>query len=153
MALGRMSRGSMTSISSAPRGDDGVAVARLQALGTFAGATGSEIASIVAAGYVVTVPRGWSLIWDRTPAEKAYVILDGTVEVRRNDEVVANLGAGDVIGEVAILRRRLRSASVTATTPLLVLHFTREAVERLHAEVPVVREALERSAAAHAGAA
>ena len=144
-----MAHRSMTSTSSAPRGDDGAAVARLAELGTFPGASGSELAEIVAAGYVVTVPAGWSVIWDRTPAEKAYVILDGTVEVRRGDEVVATLTAGDVIGEVAILKRRLRSANVTATTPLTVLHFSRETVERLYAEVPAVRDALSAAAAAH----
>lgn len=139
----------MFSTSPAPRGDDDAAVETLRALGTFPGARTSDLKRIVEAGYVVSVPEGWSLIWDRTPAEKAYVILDGTVEVRRGDELVATLGAGDVIGEVAILQRRLRTASVTATTPLSVLHFTREAVERLLAEVPAVRDALERSAAAH----
>jgi CRP/FNR family cyclic AMP-dependent transcriptional regulator len=144
-----MAQRSMTSTSSAPRGDDEVAVAQLSDLGTFPGATQAELAAIVASGYVVSVPQGWSLIWDRTPAEKAYVILDGTVEVRRDDAVIATLSAGDVIGEVAILRRRLRSASVTATTPLTVLHFGRETVERLFAEVPAVRDALQASADAH----
>lgn len=139
----------MTSTSSAPRGDDRFAVALLADLGTFPGASRAELEAIVAAGYVVSVPQGWSLIWDRTPAEKAYVILDGTVEVRRGDEVVATLTAGDVIGEVAILKRQLRSANVTATTGLTVLHFGRETVERLYAEVPAVRDALAASAAAH----
>jgi len=149
MTLGRRGNRSMTSTSPAPRADNSEAVATLRALGTFPGARASELAAIVDAGYVVSVPAGWSLIWDRTPAEKAYVVLDGTVEVRRDAELIATLGAGDVIGEVAILRRRLRSASVTATTPLSVLHFSRDAVERLLAEVPAVREAFERSAAAH----
>ncbi|MCZ4498900.1 MAG: cyclic nucleotide-binding protein [Marmoricola sp.] len=140
---------SMTSTASAPRGDDAVAVALLQDLDTFPGASSAELATVVAAGYVVTVPQGWSLIWDRTPADKAYVILDGTVEVRRGDEVVATLAAGDVIGEVAILKRQLRSATVVATAPLTVLHLGRAAVERLYVEVPVVREALQASSDAH----
>ena len=144
-----MSNRSMTSSSPAPRGDDKAAVRRLQELETFPGASSAELAELVAAGYVVTVPKGWSLIWDRTPAEKAYVILDGAVEVRRDEAVVATLAAGEVIGEVAILKRKLRSATVTATTPLTVLHFSRETVERLYAEVPVVRQALEASADAH----
>lgn len=144
-----MANRSMTSTSSAPRGDDEVAVALLADLDTFPGATSADLTAIVAAGRVVSVPQGWSLIWDRTPADKAYVILDGTVEVRRDGEVVATLTAGDVIGEVAILRRQLRSANVTATTPLTVLHLGRETVERLYAEVPAVRDALTASVEAH----
>lgn len=144
-----MANRSMTSTSSAPRGDDEVAVALLADLDTFPGATSADLTAIVASGRVVSVPQGWSLIWDRTPADKAYVILDGTVEVRRDGEVVATLTAGDVIGEVAILRRQLRSANVTATTPLTVLHFGRETVERLYTEVPAVRDALTASVEAH----
>jgi CRP-like cAMP-binding protein len=123
------------------------AVRRLGELGTFPGASEADLREIVAAGRVVTVPAGWSLIWDRTPADKAYVILDGSVDVRRDGDRVAALHAGDVIGELAILRRKLRSASVTATTPLTVLHFEREAVERLYADVPAVRDALDTAAA------
>lgn len=141
--------GEMTSTSPAPRGDDRAAVARLESLGTFPGATRADLGSIVAAGYVVSVPAGWSLIWDRTPAEKAYVILEGAVEVRRDGDLIATLEAGEVIGEVAILNRRLRSATVTAASTLSVLHFGRETVERLYAEVPAVRAALQASSAAH----
>jgi CRP-like cAMP-binding protein len=123
------------------------AVARLGALGTFPGASEAELRTIVAAGRVVTVPAGWSLIWDRTPADKAYVILEGSVEVRRGQELVATLDAGEVIGELAILHRSLRSGTVTAASALTVLHFGREDVERLYAEVPAVRDALDAAAA------
>jgi CRP/FNR family transcriptional regulator, cyclic AMP receptor protein len=144
-----MSRRGMTSTGPAPRADARESVELLRSLGTFAGATDEELHDLVEAGYTVTVPQGWSLIWDRTPADKAYVVLAGAVDVRRDGEVIARLGAGDVIGELAILRRQLRSAAVVAATPLTVLHFGREAVERLYAEVPVFREALDRAAGDH----
>ncbi|WP_457111649.1 cyclic nucleotide-binding domain-containing protein [Marmoricola sp. URHA0025 HA25] len=139
----------MTSTGPAPRADVAGAVELLSSLGTFAGATEEQLQRLVEAGYVVTVPQGWSLIWDRTPADKAYVVLRGEVEVRRDGQAIARLGAGDVIGELAILRRQLRSATVVAATPLTVLHFGREAVERLYAEVPVFRDALDRAAGEH----
>ena len=97
----------------------------------------------------MTVPQGWSLIWEKTPADKAYVVLSGELDVRRGGEVVARLGAGDVVGEVAIVEHRLRTATVVAASPLEVLHFTREAVEKLYAEVPAFRAALERAVLAH----
>ena len=136
----------MTSTGPAPRPDNAEALTLLKRLDTFRGATDEQLDELVGAGHVVTVPQGWSLIWDRTPPDKAYVVLAGQVDVRRDGELVAALGAGDVIGELAILRRKLRSAAVVATTPLTVLHFTREAVERLYAEVPLFRDALDRAA-------
>ena len=144
-----MGRRGMTSTGPAPRGDARDTVALLGSVGTFAEADDQQLADLVEAGYVVTVPQGWSLIWDRTPADKAYVVLRGEVEVRRDGEVIARLGPGDVIGELAILRRKLRSATVVAATPLTVLHFGREAVERLYAEVPVFRHALDVAAGEH----
>ena len=44
--------------------------------------TPQEVARISAAGTAVTVPQGWSPIWEKTPADKAYILLDGTVSVR-----------------------------------------------------------------------
>ena len=136
----------MTSTSSAPKGDLRETIRLLDAASAFPGAPKAQLREIAAAGQVVTVPKGWSLIWDRTPAEKAYVVLTGQVDVRHGDEVVATLGTGDVIGELAILHRRLRSAAVVAATPLTVLHFGRDQVERLYAEVPAFRSALDRAA-------
>ena len=47
------------------------------------------------------------------------------------------------------MERRLRTATVVAASPLEVLHFTREAVECLYAEVPAFRDALDQAVASH----
>lgn len=125
-------------------------VEALARLATFADASPAELRTIARAGSVVTVPQGWSLIWEKTGADKAYVVLAGDLDVRRSNEVVGRLTAGDVVGEVAIVERRLRTATVVAATPLTVLHFTREAVERLYAEVPAFRAGLDRAVVDHA---
>ena len=122
----------------------------LRRLATFADASDADLRAIAESGSYVTVPQGWSLIWERTPADKAYVVLSGDLDVRRGNEPVARLGAGDVVGEVAIVEHRLRNATVVAATRLEVLHFTREAVERLYAEVPAFRAALDRAVLDHA---
>jgi len=116
---------------------------QLAALPLFAGASPAELKAIAKAGSLLTVPQGWSLIWEKTPADKAYVVLSGEVDIRRADAHVVRLEAGDVIGETAILERRLRTATVVAATPLEVLHFTAEAVQRLYDEVPAFRSALD----------
>lgn len=123
---------------------------QLRRLGTFAGATDRELRRIADAGRVVAVPQNWSVIWERTPADKAYVVLDGDLDVRRKGEVVARLSAGDVVGEVAIVENRLRNATVVAATRLEVLHFTKDAVEKLYADIPAFRAAVDRAVLAHA---
>lgn len=105
--------------------------------------TPEEIARISAAGTRVHVPQDWSPIWERTPADKAYVILDGTVSVRQHGVEIARLGPGDIVGEAAIVNHSLRTASIVALTPLEMIHFTDEAVRTLREEMPTFHAALE----------
>jgi len=98
--------------------------------------TPQEVARISAAGTTVRVPEGWSPIWEKTPADKAYILLDGTVSVRRGGEEIAQLGPGEIMGEAAIVNHSLRTASIVALTPLELIHFTDEAVRRLCEEIP-----------------
>jgi len=58
--------------------------------------TPQEVARISAAGTAVRVPQGWSPIWEKTPADKAYILLEGTVSVRRADIRAATLERGHV---------------------------------------------------------
>jgi CRP-like cAMP-binding protein len=113
--------------------------------------TPKEVARISAAGTALKVPQGWSPIWERTPADKAYVLLDGTVSVRVKGDEVAQLGAGEIIGEAAIVNHSLRTASIVALTPLELIHFTDDAVRRLCDDVPGFRDAIEAAAHAHLG--
>lgn len=109
--------------------------------------TPEEIARISASGTRVTLPEGWAPISEKTGADKAYVILDGTVSVRAHGDEVAQLGAGEIIGEAAILNHSLRTATVVALTPLELIHFTKEQLDHLAVDMPSFHEALERTAA------
>ena len=101
-----------------------------------------EIRLVTDAATYLTVPEHWALMAEQQPADKAYLILSGEVSVRRHGEEVARLGAGEVIGEMALVNHKLRSATVVADTPLEVLHFTDQTVAELTAKVPHFRDAL-----------
>jgi CRP-like cAMP-binding protein len=100
----------------------------------------------------VHVPEGWSPIWEGTPADKAYIVLAGTVSVRHHGKEIAQLGPGDIMGEAAIVRHSLRTASIVALTELELIHFTVEAVNALSAEMPSFKKALEAVAIERFGA-
>jgi CRP-like cAMP-binding protein len=104
--------------------------------------TEEEIHEVVEAATYLTVPEHWALMVEQQPADKAYLILSGEVSVRRHGEEVNRLGAGEVIGEMALVNHKLRSATVVADTPLEVLHFTDETVAALTAKIPHFRDAL-----------
>lgn len=105
--------------------------------------TPKQVAQISAAGRRLHLPKNWSPIWETTPADKAYIILEGEVSVRRHGEEIARLGPGDIMGEAALVRHTLRTASIVALTDLDVVHFTAENVEQLSEEMPQFRQALE----------
>ena len=98
--------------------------------------TPKEVAQISAHGRRVNLPQGWSPIWEDTPADKAYIILEGTVSVRRDGAEIAVLGPGDIVGEAAIVGKSLRTATIVSLSPLKAIHFTDSDVRELIAELP-----------------
>lgn len=125
------------------------AAQRLRALNVFPGASAEDLLAIAKAGRLISTPAGWSLMVEKTPADKSYVLLEGSASVQKDHRELATIEPGELVGELALLHHKLRSATVVATSPLHVLHFTRDAVEKLVDEVKVFREAVERNAAAH----
>ena len=124
----------------------------LKSLNRLENLSDADLAKVVNSGRRVQLPADWSLIWEKTPADKAYLIVSGTVSVRKNGAEIAVLGAGDVIGEMAIVEHRLRSATVVSTSPLDVIHFTREQLVDLLAEVPAFGDAIRATTADRLGA-
>jgi CRP/FNR family cyclic AMP-dependent transcriptional regulator len=127
-------------------------LSKLERLNRLDALSDADLATVVRAGRYLTLPADWSLIGEQTPADKAYLIVDGQVSVRKGGAEIARLGPGDVIGEIAIVNHKLRSASVVSLTPLEVIHFTRESLELLLDTVPAFGEALRGTTADRLGA-
>ena len=117
-------------------------IAELARVNRFRDFSDDEIRLVVDAATYLTVPANWALIVEQQPADKAYLILAGEVSVRRHGEEVARLGPGEVIGEMALVNHKLRSATVVADSPLEVLHFTDKTVAELNEKIPHFRDAL-----------
>lgn len=104
-----------------------------------------EITEVAKAGRLVHLPAHWSLMWEKTPADAAYYILEGDVSIQRNREEVATLSAGDFLGEVAIVSHQLRTASVVTKTKVTALNFSAENGAALAARIPRIGEAIRAS--------
>jgi CRP-like cAMP-binding protein len=69
----------------------------------------------------VDLEAGTVLTAENDPGREAFIITEGTAEVRVDGEVVAHASTGDLVGEMSLLDYRPRSATVVALTPLRVL--------------------------------
>jgi len=89
------------------------------------------------------------LIHEQTPSDALYILLSGEVGVYVGQDRIAVLGPGEVIGESALQRGKLRSATVTTIGPAEVLRIERDDVSRLLKEVPALRHIMDASIARH----
>ena len=87
----------------------------------FAACSRKELQSIAKASDEVTVPSDKVLVEQGAAGRECFVIVEGSASVRRNGRKVATLGPGSYFGELSLLDKGPRTATVTADTPLTVL--------------------------------
>jgi CRP-like cAMP-binding protein len=117
----------------------------------FSNLSDSEVKKIASTGTYVTVPSDWALMGESTPADKAYLLISGEVEARKDGKAIAKLGPGDIFGEMAIVGHKLRNATVVSLSRLECLHFTKAQIEELEKDIPAFKDALEASTAERSG--
>lgn len=118
----------------------------LARLPLFAGLSAAQLAEIGAAAEIVTVPRFSELAQEGTSGDVVYVIVHGMVQVRRGERVLAYLQDGDVTGELSVLDRTPRSATISAVVDTDVLLIDRRHLGPLLARNPQVAHRLDRVA-------
>jgi CRP-like cAMP-binding protein len=91
----------------------------------------------------------WPLIREQTPSDACYILLGGEAGVYVGQDRIAVLGPGEVIGESALRRGKLRSATVTTIGPAEVLRIERDDLARLLDEIPALRETMDETASRH----
>ena len=90
---------------------------------------------VLEVGRVVHIPGGWSAIHDQTPADEAYLVLEGTMRVDSGGKRVADIGPGDFAGEMGLVDRKLRNARVTTVGDVTALAFPRADFQALREEI------------------
>src|SRR3954454_5343536 len=93
----------------------------------------------------VSVPEGKELVREGDFSYDLIAIEEGTAKVHHGeDEIVAELGPGDIVGEMGVLERQQRNASVTATSSMMLVTLTGWDVRKLRKQAPQAVEALEK---------
>jgi CRP-like cAMP-binding protein len=87
----------------------------------FASCSRKELQTIARASDELSIPAGKTLVEQNDVGRECFVILDGSASVKRNGRKVATLGPGSYFGELSLLDKGPRTATVTADTALTVL--------------------------------
>jgi len=122
-------------------------IRRLASLELFADCRRAALERIDQMGVMLDVPAGRRLCDEGAPGEEFFVLVDGNVEVHTAAGRSALLRPGAWFGEIALLDRGVRRATVTARTRATVLVFGRREFNGLLAIAPSVRARLERTTA------
>jgi CRP-like cAMP-binding protein len=84
----------------------------------------------------ITASPGRTLTTEGEPGSEFIIVLEGEVEVRHGDRVIATRGPGEFFGEIALLDNRPRTATVVAKTPVTLEVLNRAEFGSLLAEFP-----------------
>jgi CRP-like cAMP-binding protein len=84
----------------------------------------------------LTFDEGAVLVREGATGREFFVIIDGKAKVTRGKKDVATLGPGDFFGELSLLDKAPRNATVTAASPLEVLVLEGRAFTSALAEIP-----------------
>jgi CPA1 family monovalent cation:H+ antiporter len=98
-----------------------------------------ELQEIAGIADEIHVPAGKSLAVEGASGREFMVVADGSAEVRRGGRKVNLLGAGDFLGEIALITGKKRTASVTTREPTRLLVLTERDFRRLMRDVPSIQ--------------
>jgi CRP/FNR family cyclic AMP-dependent transcriptional regulator len=88
----------------------------------------------------VDAPEGTQLVRQGEFAYEFFVIEEGTAEVVRDGERLAELGPGDFLGEMGIVDHAVRNATVTTTSPARVIVIDEQAFRSMRTLNPSVAD-------------
>lgn len=110
--------------------------ARLKRIPVFSDLTDDELLHISNLAAEVSVPEGKELVREGDYSYDLLAIQEGSARVEKNGGTVADLGPGDVVGEMGVLERSQRSATVVATSPMSLITLTSWDIRRLQKTAP-----------------
>ncbi len=90
----------------------------------------SDLEWTLRAGHKRGVPAGTHIVVERQPLESIFIVLSGSfaVQIGRNNQRVARLLAGDIVGEMSFVDARPPSATVVADEDSWVLEIPKSEV-------------------------
>jgi CRP-like cAMP-binding protein len=97
----------------------------------FSGASKSELAEVAAIADEVDLPADKTLISEGEPGREFFVLIEGTADVTQGGSKIRTMGPGDFFGEIALVSKAPRTATIKTTSPVRALVITDRAFRQL----------------------
>jgi CRP-like cAMP-binding protein len=109
---------------------------RLKSIPLFEDVDDEEVAQIAPFAEEEQVDEGTYLVREGDFSYEFMAIEEGEAEVLRDGEHVADLGPGDFFGEIGLLEKDRRTATVVAKTPMRLITLTGWDMKRMEKTMP-----------------
>jgi CRP/FNR family cyclic AMP-dependent transcriptional regulator len=116
---------------------------QLKRIPLFSDASDDELRRVAIFAESREVPEGEVIVEEGGFSRELLAIEEGTAEVSRDGEKIADLGPGDIFGEAGMLDDEMRSATVTATSRMKLISLRHFEVQRLKKDAPDVYRRIE----------
>ena len=117
--------------------------AQLKRIPLFSDASDDELKRVAAFAQSKEIGEGEVVVEEGGFSRELLAIEEGTAEVTRDGEKIADLGQGDVFGEAGMLDDSMRSATVTSTSRMRLISLGHFEVKRLKKDAPGVYRSIE----------
>jgi CRP/FNR family transcriptional regulator, cyclic AMP receptor protein len=104
----------------------------------FAGCSKKELEALAGIADEIDLQDGSVLTREGQPGREFFVLIEGAVDVTQAGDTIARLEAGDWFGEIALLTKATRTATVTASSPVRVLVVTDRAFRQVLETTPTI---------------
>jgi CRP/FNR family cyclic AMP-dependent transcriptional regulator len=104
----------------------------------FAGCSKTELRELATTADEIDLRDGFKLTREGGPGREFIVIVDGTARVTQKGRKLADLGPGDWVGEIALLTKSNRTATVTTTSQVRALVITDRGFRHVIEDMPSI---------------
>ncbi|HUI01945.1 MAG TPA: cyclic nucleotide-binding domain-containing protein [Acidimicrobiales bacterium] len=108
----------------------------------FSACSAAQLRTVRKAVEEVEVPAGRVLCEEGSLGREFFFIVSGTASVRRNGRRVTTLGPGRYFGELSLLDRKPRSATIVSETPMTLLVLEQRRFNGLLDDMPTLSHKL-----------
>lgn len=119
--------------------------AHLESIPLFAGLSRRERRMVAQRADEVDVEAGREIVREGDFAYEFFAIEEGTAEVKRGEQHLADLGPGDFFGEMGLIEDAVRNATVTTRSPVTAVVMTGSAFRQIDRELPDVAKQIRKA--------